>query len=63
MEKVLAIVLYVAMLIAMAMTSCRVERSVVNRSECVQRGDTAVIIQSRTIETYDATVKRAQGNQ
>ena len=41
----------------MALTSCNVTRRVTTESSYVQRGDTAVVIQSRTVETYDATKK------
>ena len=37
------------------MASCNVTRTITNRSEYYQRGDTSVLIQTKTIETYDAT--------
>ena len=35
-------------------TSCNVTRTVTTSSQYVQRGDTTVVIQSKTIESYDA---------
>ena len=42
---------------AMAMSSCNVTRTVTTRSEYWQKADTSVIIQSKTIESYDGTKK------
>ena len=39
----------------LALTSCNVTRTVTTSSQYLQRGDTTVIIQSKTIESYDAT--------
>ena len=39
------------------LTSCNVTRTISNRSEYFQLGDTSVMIQTKTIETYDATKK------
>ena len=39
---------------AFGLSSCNVVRTVTNRSEYYQRGDTAVTIQTKTIESYDA---------
>ena len=39
----------------LGLTSCNVTRTITNRSEFYQRGDTSVTIQTKTIETYDAT--------
>ena len=41
----------------MAMCSCNVTRTVTTKSEYWQRGDTSVIIQTKTIEQYDASRK------
>ena len=43
--------------IAIALASCNVTRTITTRSEAWQKGDTSVIIQSKTIETYDASKK------
>ncbi|MBQ6764923.1 MAG: hypothetical protein IJP45_07020 [Paludibacteraceae bacterium] len=50
----------IAGLVAIAtacMTSCNVTRTVTTRSEAWQKGDTSVIIQTKTVETYDASKK------
>ncbi len=39
------------------LSSCNVTRTVTTRSEAWQRGDTSVVIQTKTIETYDASKK------
>ena len=38
---------------SLILTSCNVTRTVTTTSEYVQRGDTTVVIQSKTIESYD----------
>ena len=43
--------------IALGLQSCNVTRSITSRSETWQRGDTSVVIQTKTIETYDASKK------
>ena len=43
--------------IALGLQSCNVTRSITSRSETWQRGDTSVVIQTKTIETYDASRK------
>ena len=40
-----------------ALTACNVTRTVTTRSEAWQKGDTSVVIQTKTIETYDASKK------
>ena len=42
---------------ATVLTSCNVTRTVTTSSSYVQHGDTTVLIQSKTIESYDATKK------
>jgi hypothetical protein len=39
---------------AFGLSSCNVVRTVTNRSEFYQRGDTSITIQTRTTESYDA---------
>jgi hypothetical protein len=39
---------------AFGLSSCNVVRTVTNRSEFFQKGDTSVTIQTKTIESYDA---------
>ena len=42
---------------AFGLTSCNVTRVITNESQYLQRGDTSVVIQTKTIETYDASRK------
>ena len=42
---------------AFGLSSCNVVRTITNRSEFYQRGDTSVTIQTKTIESYDASRK------
>ena len=42
---------------AFGLTSCNVTRTVTTKSEYSQRGDTTVVIQTKTIEMYDASKK------
>ena len=37
--------------------SCNVSRTITTQSHYLQRGDTNIVIQTKTIETYDATKK------
>lgn len=41
-----------ALLIAFGLNSCTVVRTITTTSEAHQRGDTSVVIQSKTIESY-----------
>ena len=43
--------------VALCATSCNVTRTITTRSEAWQKGDTSVVIQTKTIETYDASKK------
>ena len=40
---------------SVVLASCNVTRTITNESQYYQRGDTSVIIQTKTIETYDAS--------
>ena len=40
---------------ALGLSSCNVTRVVTNESQYLQKGDTSVVIQTKTVETYDAT--------
>ena len=51
------LVLMVLMIVAMALSSCNVTRVITNESQYLQRGDTNIVIQTKTIETYDASKK------
>lgn len=44
-----------AILAALALTGCNVTRTITTSSSYCQRGDTTVLIQSKTIESYDAS--------
>ena len=43
--------------VGVVMASCNVTRTITNQSEYYQRGDTTVVIQTKTIESYDGTKK------
>ena len=55
--KKLMLIVAVAAGAATVLTSCNVTRTITTKSEYWQKGDTSVIIQSKTIESYDATKK------
>jgi len=42
---------------AFGLSSCNVTRTITTRSEYWQKADTSVVIQTRTIESYDGTKK------
>ncbi|MBR4264183.1 MAG: hypothetical protein IKQ48_06365 [Paludibacteraceae bacterium] len=46
--------LLLAGMVAIVATACNVTRTVTTRSEAWQKGDTSVVIQTKTVETYDA---------
>jgi len=46
-----------ALATGLGLTSCNVTRTVTTRSEAWQRGDTSVVIQTRTVESYDGSRK------
>lgn len=41
--------------LSVSVSSCNVTRVVTTSSEYFQRGDTSCMIQTKTVETYDAT--------
>ena len=49
------VILVVLVVLGMALSSCNVTRTVTTKSEYMQRGDTSVIIQTKTVESYDGT--------
>ena len=55
--KQILLTLFTALAIGLSvlLTSCNVTRTVTTTSSSVKRGDTTVIIQSKTIESYDAS--------
>lgn len=46
-----------ALAAAFGLSSCNVTRVVTTTSQFVQRGDTTISIQTKTVESYDATKK------
>ena len=62
-KKIIKIVISVliaaltALAAGLGLSSCNVVRTITNKSEYYQRGDTSVMIQTRTTESYDATKK------
>ena len=46
-----------ALAASLGLSSCNVTRTITTRSEAWQKGDTSVVIQSKTVETYDASKK------
>ena len=52
--KYLALSIVTAIAMALGLTSCNVTRTITTESRSLTRGDTAVIIQSKTIESYNA---------
>ena len=52
--KYLAAAVATAIAIALGLTSCNVTRTITTESRSLTRGDTAIIIQSKTIESYNA---------
>ena len=57
MVATIATAIVTCVAIALGLQSCNVPRSITSRSETWQRGDTSVVIQTKTIETYDASRK------
>ena len=55
--KQILLTLFSALAIGLSvmLTACNVTRTVTTTSSSVKRGDTTVIIQSKTIESYDAS--------
>ena len=39
------------------LSACNVTRVITNESKYIQRGDTSVVIQTKTVESYDASKK------
>ena len=52
--KYLALSIATAIAMALGLTSCNVTRTITTESRSITRGDTAIIIQSKTIESYNA---------
>ena len=43
---------------AFGLSSCNVVRTITNKSEYYQHGDTSIMIQTKTTETYEASKKQ-----
>ena len=62
-KEILKIVIYVliaaltALAAGLGLSSCNVTRTVTTRSEAWQKGDTSVVIQTKTVESYDGSRK------
>ena len=56
MKKILVIAALTAVS-AVALTGCNVTRTVTTQSQYIQKNDTNIVIQTKTIETYDASKK------
>ena len=52
--KYLALAVATSIAMALGLTSCNVTRTITTESKSLTRGDTAVIIQTKTIESYNA---------
>ena len=46
-----------ALAAGLGLTSCNVTRTVTTQSQYYQRGDTSVVIQTKTVESYDGSRK------
>ena len=57
LKIITTIVALVIIGLATVLTACNVTRTITTTSSSIQRGDTTVIIQSKTIEQYDASKK------
>lgn len=52
--RYIAEAIIVAIAIAFGLTSCNVTRTITTQSSSIQRGDTSITIQTKTIESYNA---------
>ena len=53
----MVITITIIVIAGLGLSSCNVTRTVTTRSEAWQKGDTSVVIQTKTVETYDASKK------
>ena len=58
--KYLALAIATAIAMALGLTSCNVTRTITTESRSLTRGDTAIIIQTKTIESYNAEKNELQ---
>lgn len=47
-----------SIVLMVSLSSCNVTRVISNESQYLQKGDTSIVIQTKTIETYDAIKKQ-----
>ena len=52
--KDVAVSISALLALILSLTSCNVTRTITTESSSVQRGDTSVVIQTKTIESYNA---------
>ena len=52
--KYLALAIATAIAMALGLTACNVTRTITTESRSLTRGDAAIIIQTKTIESYNA---------
>ena len=57
MRKFILLTAFAAIAAAVALTGCNVTRTVTTSSQYWQKGDTSCIIQTKTVESYDASKK------
>ena len=50
----MVITITIIVIAGLGLSSCNVTRTVTTRSEAWQRGDTSVVIQTKTVESYNA---------
>ena len=55
--KMRKILIMTTIVMSAVLTSCNVTRVVTNESQYLQKGDTSIVIQTKTVETYDASKK------
>ena len=55
--KKLVLLTIVTALLTIALTGCNVTRTITTKSEYWQKGDTSCVIQTKTVESYDASKK------
>ena len=53
----MVITITIIVIAGVGLSSCNVTRTVTTRSEAWQRGDTSVVIQTKTVESYDGSRK------
>ena len=53
----MVITITIIVIAGLGLSSCNVTRTITTRSEYWQKADTSVVIQTKTIETYDASKK------